>query len=158
MEEHLVNSHAGVQYLMGKPREKFWILHGRKAIRRILKKRIKCRRYSTRLAVTPPTCLPADRVSSGKVFETVGVDLAGPLFVKGKKKVRIVLLICAVYCCVHLELMKSLTTEAFLEVFNRFICRRGRPVTVYSDNGRNFVGADNLFEELDLEKISKEYG
>jgi len=122
MEEHLINSHAGAQFLMGKLSEKFGILQARKAIRKILKKCIKCKRHSTRPAVTPPTCLPTDRVSTGKVFETVGVDLAGPLFVKGKKKVWIVLVTCSVYRCVHLELVKSLTTEAFLEAFNRFIC------------------------------------
>ena len=42
---------------------------------------------------------------------------------------------------VHLELVSDLSTEAFLAAFRRFTNRLGRLKKVYSDNGRNFVGA-----------------
>ncbi|XP_049876643.1 uncharacterized protein LOC126374189 isoform X2 [Pectinophora gossypiella] len=44
---------------------------------------------------------------------------------------------------VHLELVTELSTDCYLAALNRFICRRGKPVTLFSDNGRNFVGAYN---------------
>jgi hypothetical protein len=46
-----------------------------------------------------------------------------------------------------------LNTEAFLNAFERFITIRGRPCTVYSDNGTNFVGAVNLFNKLNWNAV-----
>lgn len=52
----------------------------------------------------------------------------------------------------HVEAVTDLTTEAFLAALKRFISRRGKPITIYSDNGSNFVGASNelrgLYEAL----------
>ena len=42
---------------------------------------------------------------------------------------------------VHLEVLDSLDTDAFLNGLRRFVSRRGFPVKVWSDNGTNFVGA-----------------
>jgi len=157
-EYHLTYGHAGIQLLMGKIREKFWILQGRKTIRKVLKSCVSCKRYTEKKTEVIPAPLPSDRVRDSRVFETVGVDLAGPLFIKKKKKAWIVLYTCAVYRGVHLEMVKSLSTEAFLERFQRFVSRRGRPAIVYSDNGTNFVGAANLWKRLDWERITRECG
>ncbi|XP_063360244.1 uncharacterized protein LOC134649428 [Cydia amplana] len=43
----------------------------------------------------------------------------------------------------HLELVTSLTTESFLAALRRFMSRRGKPQTLYCDNGTSFVGASN---------------
>ncbi|XP_069355400.1 uncharacterized protein [Maniola hyperantus] len=44
---------------------------------------------------------------------------------------------------VHLELVTDLTKEAFLAALNRFTSRRGKPATIFSDNGTTFIGACN---------------
>lgn len=75
----------------------------------------------------PPTVLPVERVRSAAVFETTGVDLAGPLLLRDKQKVWIVLYTCAVYRAVHLDLVTALSAEGFALSFRRFIARRGRP-------------------------------
>ncbi|XP_033318534.1 uncharacterized protein LOC117216123 [Bombus bifarius] len=49
---------------------------------------------------------------------------------------------------VHIELVSDLTSEAFIAALRRFIARRGFCVTIYSDNGTNFVGANNELREL----------
>lgn len=49
---------------------------------------------------------------------------------------------------VHLELVTSLTSEAFIACFKRFMARRGLPKLVWSDNGSNFVGASRQLAEL----------
>ncbi|XP_043502767.1 uncharacterized protein LOC122524518 [Polistes fuscatus] len=45
-------------------------------------------------------------------------------------------------------LVSDLSTKAFLASFTRFIARRGRPKDVYSDNGRNFIGAKSHLDNL----------
>ena len=44
---------------------------------------------------------------------------------------------------VHIEVVTSLSKEAFLDALRRFIARRGKPRTICSDNGTNFQGAAN---------------
>ena len=44
--------------------------------------------------------------------------------------------------------MSDLTSDAFLAAFRRFISHRGKPLTMWSDNGTNFVGAANELTEL----------
>ncbi|ERL91391.1 hypothetical protein D910_08723 [Dendroctonus ponderosae] len=59
---------------------------------------------------------------------------------------------------VHLELCSSLSTSDFIQALRRFIARRGRPKTIYSDNGTNSVGTDNAFARLDFGKIAESFG
>ena len=83
----------------------------------------------------------------------VGVDYAGPLFLKDGNKAWACLFTCAVYRTVHLELVESLTTNAFLAALRRFIAVRGRPSIIYSDNGTNLVDAHNLLKIVDWKKV-----
>ncbi|KAF2892176.1 hypothetical protein ILUMI_13997, partial [Ignelater luminosus] len=92
--------------------------------------------------------IPEDRVRTVAPFQVTGVDLDGPMYFRGGKKVWIVLYTCAVYKAVHLEFIHSLSTEGFLRSLRRFIAIRGRPATIYSDNGPNFVGCNNLFRQF----------
>ncbi|GFU89308.1 integrase catalytic domain-containing protein [Trichonephila clavipes] len=103
-----------------------------------------------------PTPLPPDRVTDCAPFEIVGIDLAGPLFLKDGRKVWITLFTCAVYRAIHLELVNSLTSDAFLLALRCFIARLGRPRTIYCDNGTNFRGAFNYLSKLNWSKIVEE--
>jgi len=49
---------------------------------------------------------------------------------------------------VHIEVVTSLTKEAFLAAVRCFIARRGKPRTIYSDNGTSFQGAANELHEI----------
>jgi len=155
--EHFKNRHAGVQFIMSVIRGKFWIVQGRKAVRRVIRGCIVCLRHTAKKSNVVSAPLPKDRITTGPTFQTTGVDLAGPLFLKGGEKAWIVLFTCAVYRCVHLELVKSLSTEAFMDALSCFMGRRGRPSTIYSDNGTNFVGSHNALKELDWKRIKEVY-
>ncbi|XP_071648478.1 uncharacterized protein [Temnothorax longispinosus] len=85
------------------------------------------------------------------------MDYASPLFLKDGTKAWICLFTCAVYRAIHFELVTSLSTDSFMEAFRRFIARRGRPSTVYTDNGTNFTGTNRCLQEIDWRKV-KEYG
>ncbi|GFV82380.1 putative RNA-directed DNA polymerase from transposon X-element [Trichonephila clavipes] len=153
---HLKHCHAGVQILMSILREKFWIMKTRKTVREVVMKCVPCRRYSSNSPMSEPVSLPADRVKDANAFNITGIDLAGPLFTRDGGKVWIVLYTCAIYRAIHLELVSSLSTECFMLSLRRFIARRTRPDTIYTDNGTNFVGTNSELKNLDWDKIMKE--
>lgn len=150
---HIKSCHVNVQSLMSILREKYWILGGRRTIKKAISKCIVCKRQHVKpLGLSAPP-LPLDRVRDAVAFEIAGVDFAGPLFLKSGKKAWVCLFTCAVYRAVHLELCTSLSVANFMLALRRFIARRGRPKTMYSDNGTNFVGTENAFGRVDFAKI-----
>ena len=90
--------------------------------------------------------LPAFRTTAYEPCSTyTGVDYFGPLNVKKGRPV--VKRWGAIFTCrnskaIHLELATSLESDCFINVFRRFVNRRGSPKFMYSDNGTNFVGAE----------------
>ena len=48
---------------------------------------------------------------------------------------------------VHIEVVPDLDTDSCLNAIMRFIARRGKPITIISYNGTNFVGAEKEFAE-----------
>ncbi|XP_015116580.1 uncharacterized protein LOC107040832 [Diachasma alloeum] len=141
---------------MNKLREQFCILSSRSVVQSVVRKCVICRRFTAKRLEPNPIPLPENRVGDAAAFEVTGVDLAGPLFLTEGEKSWVVLFTCAVYSAIHLELVKSLSTDAFLEALRRFIARRGSPVTIYCDNGTNFVGAFNALRGLDWDAIVKQ--
>jgi hypothetical protein len=57
----------------------------------------------------------------------------------------------------HLEAVTSLSTAAFITAFDRFTSRRGLARDIFSDNGTNFVGANNELHRI-LKEIEREIG
>ncbi|GIY14937.1 reverse transcriptase [Caerostris darwini] len=112
-------------------------------------------KFTAKALTTPPIQLPLVRVRESAIFEITGIDLCGPLLLKPRGKAWIVLFTCAVYRAVHLEPLTSLSTESFMQALRRFIARRGRPSTVYTDNATNFRGTDNALKKIDWQKISE---
>ncbi|GFW07331.1 integrase catalytic domain-containing protein [Trichonephila clavipes] len=55
---------------------------------------------------------------------------------------------------VHIELVSDLTSQAFITMLKRFMARRGKCAKLFSDNGKNFVGASNEIKKL-LEIVRK---
>ena len=96
--------------------------------------------------------LPFERVTPDIVFENVGVDYAGPIYIKYGhvcKPTVVKSYICVfVSLSVNLELVSDLTSEAFISTFRRYIARRGKPSLIWSDHGSNFVGAQKDFKQL----------
>lgn len=152
---HRENSHAGTQAVMALLREKFWIIKSRVAVRKIVKKCFVCDWFTAKPFVTEPSQLPLERVKDAAVFEVAGVDLTSHLYLEDGSKAWIVLYTCAVYRAISLDLVKSLTTDAFTQSLTRFISDKGRPKVIYSDNGTNLKGTENCLKEIDWEKYIK---
>ncbi|CAL1296483.1 unnamed protein product [Larinioides sclopetarius] len=124
---HQTLHHAGVQTTLSHLRERFWIPRGWRIAREVLLKCVTCRRYASKPVVPEaPAPLPVDRINRVAAFEVTGADLAGPISLKGGQKSWIVIFTCAVYRAIHLELMTSLSTEAFMQPMRIMFARRGR--------------------------------
>ncbi|GFY33031.1 integrase catalytic domain-containing protein [Trichonephila clavipes] len=82
VRKHEELMHAGVSILMNHLRENIWILRARKLIRQIIQKCTRCKRFLAQKTEVVPSSLPKDRVSNSKIFQVVGVELAGPLHLR----------------------------------------------------------------------------
>ncbi|XP_075743772.1 uncharacterized protein LOC142802692 [Rhipicephalus microplus] len=143
-KEHVRMLHSGVRDTLASLRESYWIIRGRQAVKKVIKQCLICRKQSCPQATEPVAPLPADRVTEGNPFDTVGIDFAGPLICqesRGARKCYIAILTCAVTRAVHLELVSDMSTTAFLLAFKRFVARRGICSTIYSDNALTFKRA-----------------
>jgi len=99
--------------------------------------------------------LPEFRLKPNRAFLKIGVDFGGPFTTKSEKsrkpqmqKSYICLFVCLSTKAVHLELVSSLSTDAFLAALDRFVSRRGLCTEIYSDHGSNFVGGNRELKEL----------
>lgn len=99
--------------------------------------------------------LPVQRLTPTYPFSKTGVDYAGPVLIKDRQgrgckvtKAYIAVFICFCTKAIHLELVSSLTTDCFIACLNRFSARRGKPAEMFSDNGKNFCGANHELREL----------
>ncbi|XP_045451223.1 uncharacterized protein LOC123660165 [Melitaea cinxia] len=155
-QRHLQLLHTGANTMITDLRKRFWILGIRLLVKSVIDKCIVCRRHRSQPTPAPAAPLPLDRVQLTAPFQVTGVDLAGPLYLQDGEKCWIVLYTCAVYRAVHLELTKSLSTEAFLRTFRRFIARRGRSSIMISDNGTNFTGTRNLLRDIDWDEVQRQ--
>ena len=97
---------------------------------------------------TDPVDLPENRVKDASVFEVVGIDLAGPLCLKDNTKPWIVIFQCAIFRAVHFELVISQSGTGFIPALRTFKSTHGMPHVVFSDNGTNFLGTENLLKHL----------
>ncbi|XP_058987609.1 uncharacterized protein LOC131806839 [Musca domestica] len=151
---HLENSHCGSQLLLATSRQKYWIIKGKAMARNIVQNCVRCTRAKPKLYNQIMGNLPPSRVTPARPFIVSGVDYCGPLWVhykiRGKRphKVYIAVFVCFATKAVHLEIVTDLTTEAFIGALKRFISRRGKCQTLYSDNATNFVGAKNQLDEF----------
>ena len=144
---HYQVMHNGVNETLTQLRSEYWIIRGRQFVKSIISKCTKCKQIHGKAYDTPEAPpLPNFRVSDDAAFTNVGVDFAGPLFVKDiysksktMHKCYIALFTCANTRALHLELVPSLKSEPFIRALKRFMSRRGISKLIVSDNGATFL-------------------
>ena len=151
---HLKNHHIGPTLLKAILRERIWVINSQEICTKVVRDCVRCFRYRPKLLSQIMGNLPADRVTGIRPFLVSGVDFCGPvnvtLKIRGRSPVKmyIAIFVCFASKAVHIELVSDLSSERFIFSLKRFIARRGRPRTLYCDNGRNFVGAERQLREL----------
>ena len=105
---------------------------------------VKCRKQRAGVSQPFMADLPQERLQERVFpFSNTGVDYFGPFEVKFMRKTMkrwCCLFTCLTTRAVHIEVVPSLEAETCLTASTRFIARRGKPATILSDKGTNFVG------------------
>ncbi|PFX31375.1 hypothetical protein AWC38_SpisGene3829 [Stylophora pistillata] len=143
--------HAGPEGTLLVQRQEILLTKGRCEVKRTLGNCLVCRRQRVWPCSQKMTPLPSERVSPAPAFTHVGIDFAGPLFVRGcasPEKAYICIFICASSRMTHLDLTGDLSTNEFFQTFLRMISTRELWRTIWSDNAKMFKRADHEIQQL----------
>lgn len=153
-QAHSRTLHGGARLTATYLRQRYWIVGGNRTIKALLRKCVRCHRFSKTDSHQLMGDLPRQRVTPCRPFTHTGVDFSGHVDVKHNKgrgvkttKGYIAIFICMATKAVHIELVSDLSTETFIAAFQRLCARRGTPKHMYSDCGTNFVGAARVLRE-----------
>ena len=154
--------HSGRNHVLSELREKYWVVHGNSAVRRVLYSCVTCRKLRGPCMTQKMSDLPKDRVNESPPFSHVGIDFFGPHTVKeGRKYVKRygVIFTCLACRAVHIETSNTLSTDSFIHALRRFMSRRGWIKIIRCDNGTNFHGAERelreCLQEMDYERVQE---
>ena len=125
---HAETLHRGVSLTMAAVRESYWIPKLRKLVKSVRSTCWGCKRFTAPpLTTPPPGPMPSDHTLGGAAFEVIGTDFAGPILYKltprRQGKAYLVIFSCCLSRAVHLELVPSPKTSAFLPCLKRLIAR-----------------------------------
>ena len=140
----------------------YWIVNANTMIRSIIQSCVLCRIFRGKLGEQQMAELPEQRFSTEGPFTYTGMDNFGPFYVKdGRKQLKrfVALFTCLSSRAIHLESCVCMETDSFIQALRRFIARRGSVREILSDNGTNFVGAENewkkAYNAMNHKKISE---
>lgn len=153
---HQKLSHAGCERTLSESRRQYWIVRGRNLAKYIARNCTVCRKLRQPPHTTLMADLPPERIKPfSPPFTVTGVDLFDPfnLQVGRNKSTKAwgALFTCATVRAIHLEIVESPSSEAFLQALRRFASHHGWPTTIISDNGKSFVGAEKELRKLLVE-------
>ena len=144
--------HNGVKDTLNYMRSEFWITNSRNYVKKILRECVLCRRFEGKSYSYPePGPLPEARVNYGHAFNNIGIDYAGPVYVKNVYcvnndstmfKAWILIITCASSRGLYLDLVPDCSGKSCVEALIRFINSRGTPSLTISDNGKNFISQE----------------
>ena len=154
--------HQGRQFTEGSIRAAgYWITGCRRLVSSLISQCMKCRKFRGNYCCQKMGDLPADRLEPGPPFSYVGVDAFGPWQVVSRRtrggiansKRWGIICTCLVTIAVHVEVVDSMSSSAFINALRRFIAIRGKVNIFRSDRGTNFVGA---MDDLGVDRINVE--
>ncbi|CAK1597725.1 unnamed protein product [Parnassius mnemosyne] len=150
--------HAPLQLLLGNIKQTYWPLGGKNLAKATVNKCMRCFRYRAETVQPIMGQLPASRTELEFPFLHCNVDYAGPVLIadregRGCKLIKsfLAIFICSSVKACHIELVTALSSEAYIAALNRFVSRRGKPKSITSDNGSNFIGASNELAQFLLQ-------
>ena len=138
-----------------------WIIDVNYLVRSVIDRCTTCRVLRGKMGGQKMADLPESRFSTEGPFTYTGLDMFGPFYVKeGRKEHKrfVILFTCMSSRAIHLESMINMETDSFMQALRRFLARRGYVREITSDNGKNFIGAENewkkAYDLMDHPKIN----
>jgi hypothetical protein len=98
--------------------------------------------------------LPKSRTKIAPTFHTTSMDLFGPIEIRDtvkqrtRKKVWGVIFNCTVTRATYIDLTEDYGTDSILQTLRRFVCIRGCPGEIQSDQGSQLIAAAKEIAEL----------
>jgi hypothetical protein len=148
---HVISGHICREYMLALLRRKYWIIQANSAVRSLLSRCVRCRKWKAPVLDQKMAGLPKDRLTPDHPpFTYVGVDYFGPFHVRcGRSLVKRygVIFTCLVIRAIHIEISHSLDTGSFILASRRFLARRGQVKELRSDNGTKFTSGEKELRE-----------
>ena len=126
VHHHVLLAHCGPTLLLAHTGQQVYVAAAKRLARRVCQGCLHCRRVTPRTLQQKMGQLPPPRVEGSLCFTHTGVDYAGPFLLKSGnlKRSTVVKGYLAVFIClaskaVHLEVVSSLSTEAFIATLKR---------------------------------------
>ena len=145
--------HHGIEHVRAHIQATFMIVGIRRALRTLGKYCFICRRWradNVRPKMAPLPKFRFPEYSKLYPFVNTGMDMFGPFHIEKSRTQTELNYVCMFTClvtrAVHLEFCEDLSTDCLLMAIRRFVSRRGYPDVIVSDNGKNFVGANQAMK------------
>ena len=165
MEVHIRRYHCSQKTTFDTLRQGYWFCGGFRYVKDIVRKQCKTPRCRYIKYCSPKMSpLPDIRIDNPEPWRNVGVDYLGPIICshdcteeglsqakclhQKRFKVWLAVFTCLHTRAIHVEVVTSCSTAAFLMAFRKFVGRNGRPMVFYSDQARNFKAADKQLRQL----------
>jgi hypothetical protein len=152
-------AHEGVISTLHRTRKRVWIIHVRALADAIKAKCTECQLKEKRCMEQKMGPLPDHRVQMGAVFQSVAIDLFGPVEYQQHVKKRQtgkrwgVVFVCTTTSALHVEFMDTYSTDSFLMALRRFMSIRGTPTRFQSDRGEQLVAAAKQVATWDFKEV-----
>ena len=140
----------------------YWIIGASRAAARLISQCVVCRKTRAKFNFPKMADLPSDRMEPAPPFTHCGVDCFGPWYIKeGRKELKRygIIFTCLASRAVHIETAVSMDSSSFINALRRFISLRGNIRSLRSDQGSNFIGAQNelkrALEEMNHDDVRR---
>jgi hypothetical protein len=151
--------HEGVITTLHRLRRRVWIINGRALADSIKARCTECRLKEKKCMEQKMGPLPDHRAQVGAMFQSVAIDLFGPLeYQQHVKKRQVgkgwgVVFVCTTTSALHVEFMDTYSTDSFLLALRRFMSVRGTPTRFQSDRGEQLVAAAKQVATWDFKEV-----
>ncbi|XP_054091903.1 uncharacterized protein LOC105220591 [Zeugodacus cucurbitae] len=146
LHHHSAMWHQNIEATIGDIRRSYWVPRLRSLLRNVIASCAVCRLNKATPSAPWMGPLPSDKLTPHvRPFSYTGLDYFGPVTItvrRSTEKRWVALFTCLTVRAVHLELAHDLSTDSCIIAIRNFVNRRGVPIRIRSDNGKNFVGAD----------------
>lgn len=163
-QSHFDCKHLGIQATLTNIRLKgFWITSARTTIKRVLSDCIVCKKFNNFAFQYPRfTNFSKAQVDLFRPFRHVGIDFTKHWWVKVKGSSSSQKMFILIYTCMHvraiyLDLVPDMTTQSFVQSFQRFVAKFGVPDVIYSDNARSFIQGIDAIESFVVSEVGSEF-